>query len=417
MKILIIILLSLTYLIDGRINYFNCKDYQPWPVNVTSAAAVAQARDMLQTWLFARQHSQWRCSMAGIDVYSAQGGIGNGYLRAAAVMERAIRHGKIYRPTKSYYWASNAVGCTYNKPYFDCYTKEFSGCGLVTPYMLHPPSIVPLDQDDRTTELGKMLNTDGGVNVCMIAQALQKPTVWVAGQYLKYVMRLRDDIQQQVDQRVNGIFTDVKQPYSTITVHYRGGIPDMDRKVYSLDVYMEAVRLKAHELELQGRPVAVVNLASQDNERIFHNASYMHDRYGGKYDFKFLPALTSGVDKSREIELELTAHPEVPRQPFVVEFIADLKLMVEADVYIGSLSSIYMLTMLLRYANNPGLHKPFTCMINHREKLICEDDEFAMREIYNMTDYWRTADKTKFNHAPEHQKETSYGAFQGGTPF
>jgi hypothetical protein len=283
--------------------------------------------------------------------------------------------------------------------------------------MPNPSSIVPLDQDDRTTELDKMLNTTDGVSMCMIGKLIQKPTVWVAGQYLMYIMRLRDDIQQQDDQRVNGIFTDVKQTYSTITVHYRGGKPNYERKVHSLDVYMEAVRLKAHELELQGRPVAVVYLASQDNEQIFHNASYMHEICGGNYEYKILPPMTFGIDKSYEIELELIAHPEIPRQPFVIEFLADLKLMVEADAFIGSVSCIYMVTMLFRYANNPGLHNPFTCMINHHAKLICEDDELARREIYDRWDYWVTKDAISMKYTPENLKEMNIGAFEGGTPF
>jgi hypothetical protein len=411
MLIIFTVLLYLTYVAYSKVNYFNCQGYEPWPVDV-NYSAVERARDSLQTWLYARQHSQWRCSVAGMEVFSAQYGIGNGYLRAVATMERAVRYGQIYRPTVFYFWASNTNDCTYGAKFFDCYTKEVSGCGC------NPSIIVPLDKDDRTTELGKMLsNTTGGENMCAIGKLLQIPTVWVAGQYLKYIMRLRDDIQQQVDQRVNGIFTNVPRFYSTIAVHYRGGIPDYNRKVQSLDDYMEAVRLKAHELELQGRPVAVVYLASQDNEQIFQNTSYMHDRYGGSYEYKFLPPMTSGINKSREIELELNAHQNIPRQPFVVEFLADLKLMVEADAFIGSVSCIYMVAMLLRYANNPGLHKPFTCLINHQAKLICEDDDKEKREIFNKLEYWWTADTYSLRTLPEDQKETTLGAFEGGTPF
>jgi hypothetical protein len=400
--------------VSSSFNYFSCLGYEPWPVDL-SPYAIDRDAMIMQDWLYARQHSRWRCSTYGNDAFSAAYGIGNGFLKAAVIMERTVRSGQIFRPTIPYQWANGAKNCTYDSNYFDCYFKELSGCGLNSSNLHLPtiPDVVPLDKDDRTTVLGKMLPKDN-VNLCEIGKALKKPMAWVAGQYLKYVLRLRDDIQRQVDERVKGIFTDVPRRYSTIAVQFRSGKPDAARKVLPLDIYMEAVTVKARELELQGRPVSVVYLASQNNVEVFRNESYMQERFGGNYTYKMLSPITSGIDKSREIETELGSHPEISREPFMVELLADLKLMVEADVFIGSLSNIFDVVMLLRYANDPGLEKQYTCMINHQSKLLCENND-EKRVVYQLCEFFITGDDDAYRRM--RNKETKYGAFEGGTPF
>jgi len=252
----------------------------------------------------------------------------------------------------------------------------------------HKSSDDGMIHDDRDTMFGKML---GPINpdICRIGRTIKKSMSWVVGQYLSYIVRPRHDIQAMIHRRTRSIFRDIdKSIQSSIAVHYRSGEPDFNRRVVSLDVYMAAVKMKANELASMGRPVSVVYLASQDNNNNFHNSSYMQMRYGGNYTFKFLPpyAVSDDIDPSKEVEIELREHPLVPRQPYVVEFLSDFQLMVKADVFIGSVSTIYMIAMLLRYAKHPTRSKGHTCLIDSQARLICEDNDLKY-DIYSNYNY------------------------------
>jgi hypothetical protein len=406
-----------------KYNLFNCRGYDAWEVDY-NPTSLQQSHNRMQDWLHAWQHSAWRCHTYGHEEWVSQYGIGNGILRAVSLIERSIEFGLIYRPMRPWKWASNANNCTYNMTSLDCYLTELSSCGLnlTTASGTGTAAILlrdaqPMNRDDRVTELGRLLAEKGNAtNICIIAQTLKKSMAWVAGQYLVYLLRPRDHIQQQIDQRIHGIFNTIDRTrYSTITVHYRGGKPDAYRKVFSLDVYMTAVKQKAEDLALAGRPVAVVYLASQNNIQIFRSPEYMHEKYGGNYSYKFLYPMSDNttINANEEIELQFDSNPHIPKEPVVVEFLADLQLMADADVFIGSLSCIYWVTMLFRYAKNPNLNKMHSCFFDRDSKLICENDFNRKIELFNRLDYWITGDL----YSPKGLAETHIGAFEGGVPF
>jgi hypothetical protein len=289
----------------------------------------------------------------------------------------------------------------------DCYFHGISNCHIdASKVKLSSESV---DHDDRTTTFGRMLPAQGA-DICTVARLTKKSIAWVAGQYLSYIVRPRYEILEEISQRNSQIFDGVdRRHYSTITVHYRAGKPDFARNVPSLDSYMEAVHLKAAELATDGRPVALVYLASQDNDHVFKNESYMKEVYGGNFTYKFLPTTkTPPINTSEEIELELKKYPSIPKKPFVLEFLADFHLMVKADCFIGSISTIYMISMLLRYARHPLRKQKYTCLVSDTSDLICEDDN-RKHKIYGDYNYWILGNGAG--------GEDRYGAFKGGVPF
>jgi len=399
------LLLSIISIISSKqYNFLNCDSYEAWPVDYDSKSLIRDAA-LLQEWIHAWQHSSRRCQSYGFEPFSADFGIGNGFLRTVLLLARSFDQGKIYRPTVDYFWALHSEGCTLNRTLFDCYLHEFSSCGI--------DSTNNMNRDDRHTILGMMLAPGGEtVDVCVLGKMLKKPIAWVAGQFLRYIMRLRPDVSDRVKARNENVFKLVdRSTQSTISVHYRAGHPDANRHVISLDVYMNAVKLKAAELASTGRPVSVVYLASQDNDHVFINESHMQDLYPANYSYRILPPYQQLVDSSQEIEIELRMHKDVPREPFVIEFLADFQLFVRADVFIGSISTIYMIVMLMRYSKDPNRDKLWTCLINLEMMLVCEDNLELKYKLYDSLDYWWTAD------VAHKYGETWVGAFRGGTPW
>ena len=145
-----------------------------------------------------------------------------------------------------------------------------------------------------------------------------------------------------------------------------------DRKLQPLDVYMQAVMQKSEELARMGRPVKVVYLTSIENLRIFKSEEYMREKYGGNFTYKILP-MTS-TNQSIEFEFIIRENTSLDRLPFVIEFFADIKLFVTADVFIGSHSSIYIMSAALRAANYFERPPSHTCYISNNKELFCEGE-------------------------------------------
>jgi hypothetical protein len=406
------ICIMLQYLIlptNSAINFFSCKGVKPWEVDLNDSA-IAQAEELIQDYLYAWQHNHNRCRDRGKDEYFANYGIGNGLLRSVITFQRALEAGKIYRPREGYFWAQTTPDCTHNRTALDCYFKGLSSCGLFS----NVTGYEPLDRSETETRLGRVLGPVNNLDICKLAEACKKPMSWIAGQYLKYIIRFRDKIKAQIDRRKAPIFDDVnRKSHATIAVHYRSGVLDENRVVLSLLKYMEAVKLKAHELAKDGRPVSVVFMSSKDVIKDFKSPEHLANVYGGNFTYRFLPVMEKQIsaNTSNDIEEELTKNPNIPREPYFVEYMTDIQLMVEADAFIGSVSTVYFVIMLLRYARNPKRSaQKYTCVMHdHGLDLVCEDDPRKYK-VYNRAPYWRTNDHFTY--------ETHTTAFQGGgVPF
>ena len=356
---------------------WDCRHFAAWSVNYTNAH---EKSIMIQDWLYAFQHSHARCLNPPNTAYDRiKGGLACSYvLNGLRMFTFSLETGKIFRPTPDFLWASpNQTHCTLNIRSLDCYNRELSNCNR--PHMDYA-SNEPNNLSDFNTTLGKLMNSSWNADMCLLGKTLEMPTIWVMGQIVEYMFRPRPDVAASIQRRVDQVYhgVDIKTQ-SVIAVHYRAGHPDTNRQLISLDHYMTSVAIKAKELEQDGRPVAVVYLTSQDNDNIFHNVSYMQKTYGGNYTYKLLDMVR--INGSEEVEY-LVHDNLAPAELLVPEFMTDIQLMANADCFIGSKSSIYVMSALLRYARAPTRHKKYTCHVSQSSELICEDNPKAI-------DIWR----------------------------
>ena len=371
-------------------SYWDCHHYAAWPVNYTNAQEKAV---IMQDWLYAWQHSRVRCQSSPEATIFDHGGLAFSYaIPGLRNFAAALEFGKVYRPGPHFLWAAHdAKNCTLNTRSLDCYTREYANCNYPNKDYV---SSEPNNLSDVNTTLGQMLYPYTVADICLLGSKLEMPMIWVLGQLIDYKFRPRADVAATIQGRVDQVYKGVDlKKQSVIAVQYRAGKPDFGRKLLSLDIYMKYVEMMAKELERDGRPVAVVYLASQDNDNIFHNASYMQQTYGGNYTYRLLDM--AHINGSEEVEY-LVRDNLAPAELLVPEFMADIQLMANADCFIGSKSTIYLMAAMLRYARAPTRHKKYTCHVSQGMDLLCEDS-------WNAIDIW------KYYMYP--------AAFRGGTAF
>jgi hypothetical protein len=381
-------------------NYWTCGS-GAWEVDYSESSQIA-SHHLIQEFLQAWNHNPSRCEgTSGLDpdFYRglSGGGIGQTYFQGMTYLASALETGNAYHPMDNYFWArpysykvesffnkSDSVtvvknqNCTLNKPRVDCYFEEISNCDN--------PKVNT--QDEYKTTLGRMLwDTPPApktpMDACRLAKKLKKSLAWVAGEYLRYIIRPRSDVLHKMSKyrmlpkksELNGT--------SIITIHYRGGKPDWGRKVSPLDRYMDALKVKAAELEALGRPVSVVYLTSIDNEVNFVSPEHMQSKYPAPYRYVFNHRANVPIGV-QEIEYYLWEHLDFNRATFVYEMLADIEAMVSSDCFIGSVSNIYLVATFLRYAVRLDAHanKKFNCFINIADQLVREDDE-RKHEVYD----------------------------------
>jgi hypothetical protein len=85
-----------------------------------------------------------------------------------------------------------------------------------------------------------------------------------------------------------------------------------------------------------------------------------------------------------EVERTIQARSfNVSMRDLNVEYFADVEIMTQADVFIGSLSNMYIHVAALRYARYPQRPDANTCFVNHQGQLICEDNPNQKHGIWH----------------------------------
>jgi hypothetical protein len=345
-----------------------------------------------QRWLYHRQFDATLCKRNGAEIgwvgnqLKFSGGFGFSYgVMAMNYMFLSFEMGKIYRPKYEFVWANHPPNtpCTLNISTLDCYSRPLSSCGIEMP-LFGSFGYEPM----LNTPYHGIFPTTDKLDLCTLAERARKPLIWVYGNVMMYLLRPRTDIQIQIDDRIAYVTRAIKPGTSFITVHVRGGELDANRVVVPLDAYMAAVETKATELSELGKPVSVVYLASNDNGHIFQSESFLHSRYNStkhNYAFKILNMTFWNFEK--EVELIVKENKQFDRWPLAVEFLADLQLMVEADTFIGSHSSIYVAAAAIRYGKYFQRPRKQTCLISDfdQHSLLCEGDFEAveLKKIWN----------------------------------
>jgi hypothetical protein len=220
------------------------------------------------------------------------------------------------------------------------------------------------------------------IDICTLAAEMSKPTIWIYGQ-LVYFMSARHSPETAavVMNRVRQVFGsdagDMKAGNSgsaVIAVQIRAGKPDNFRHVAPFSPYMQLVDEKAaHLASIQGgsRAVAVVYLASQDPASSFNNGSYMNSRFPRPWKWMSLP--TTPQNGKEEIELLVRSGELRDVGSLAKEYLADVEIMVKADVFIGSVSAMYLHVSSLRYALHSHRSPNHTCYVHWNGQHACND--------------------------------------------
>lgn len=233
----------------------------------------------------------------------------------------------------------------------------------------------------------------------------KKPMVWVFGQLLHYHLRLRSDIQLEVNNIMNIVFNDKsviiqhhhRNKFSrdigkTIGIHIRYGGSALDGQRQSLNItdFLPFIDQKVKEIELKGFYVSMVYICSNELELAgVFSSEFMMEMYPRTYRYSVLKHISfNGL----EPELVLLAQnndkttENIPsRRDIFIEYINDIEILTKCDYFIGSHSNIYAIVGGLRLARHP--HRPLssTCFIESRwtpHYLVCEGSTESQR-------FWR----------------------------
>lgn len=324
-----------------------------------------------------------------LNTHNGDGGIGFAILNNLKSFIFSVELGKIYRPSGHWHWAeySNQNNCSLGYGAIDCFFEPLSTCENLIINSFDKVAISNLQNIDVTTGKALALHL-GSQDICTSAKYMKKSVQWVHGQYVDYLIRPRTDILPDIAFRVNEVFKYIKNSSieATIGVHYRGQTPDENRKPADLDTYIEQVDIKANELKERGRIVTTVYFCSYDQSSNIRSAEYLNSKFPRPWRYIVLDHLTMGSIEAEWSLMKLYANDKRPahlpsKRDQVMEFLADIEILAEVDVFIGSFSNIYALATLLRVAHGKA-EKSSSCFVdicNYEGKAptYCEGTEEA----------------------------------------
>lgn len=318
------------------------------------------------------------------------GGMGHLLSQAQSRLLLALEMNIVYRPTAIFRWAEAQQNCTYGQRYIDCYTEPISPCfrkGVETP--VEHNKLVSATIDFSLSEAISNFSAKP-LDTCGIAKMSEKSLQWVAGQVYLYLLRLRKDIQSEVDVLVQNI-THQYNPHneSFLAVQLRGGKPDGGRVVGYINpkkVTKHIQRMADDIMNKTGKPVTLVYLASDHPADTYVSVEFMAN-YSHSSRFKFVDMHHLELSKG-EVEYALKKADMATRRRMAVEFYADLWLYSLADGYIGSTSNIYYIVSSIRAALSSGIRE-HTCQLRNIEnyglQYWCERSNEMMNHLRELT--------------------------------
>jgi len=377
-------------LVDAKYLCCQCQHYPMWNVTgLTNATTNIEATNTFQQWLSWWQFDPERCANQGphiVRVKTGGGGLGHSFsVSFASTFFLSLEKGQIFRPSPSDIWTwadSTGTNCTLHIPSIDCWSLPLSTCGVPTAsHTKANASIAAANQSSSALALANKLKGKY-IDICTLATEMSKPTIWIYGQVVYFMSaRHSPETGAAVMDRVRQVFGsdagDMKAGNSgsaVIAVQIRAGKPDNNRQVAPFAPYIELVDEKAsHLASVQGgsRAVAVVYLASQDPASSFNNGSDMNARFPRPWKWVSLPA----TPQNGKEEIEHLVHRGELRDvgSLAKEYLADVEIMVKADVFIGSFSAMYLHVSSLRYALHSHRSPNNTCYVHWNGQHTCND--------------------------------------------
>ena len=379
--------LTLLLVSDAKYSCCQCGHYPVWNVTgLTNATTNIEATNVFQQWLNWWQFDPGRCANPGphiVRIKTGGGGLGHSFsISFASTFILSLEKGQIFRPSPSDHWTwadPTGANCTLHIKSLDCWSLPLSTCGV--PTASHTNAIASIAAANHSSHLADKLKGKY-IDICTLATEMSKPTIWIYGQLVYFISaRHSPETGAVVMNRVRQVFGsdagDMKAGNSgsaVIGVQIRAGKPDNNRLVAPFAPYIQLVDEKAaHLASVQGgsRAVAVVYLASQDPESSFNNGSYMNARFPRPWKWVSLPA----TPQNGKEEIEILVHRGELRDvgSLAKEYLADVEIMVKADVFIGSVSAMYLHVSSLRYALHSHRSPNNTCYVHWNGQHACND--------------------------------------------
>jgi len=359
-------------------NVFECRTPAWTVIDNDTELVMNEFQNWIQTW----QYDTERCHHQGIydNCYDIDvGGFGASYaLHAIRDFLIALEKGQIFRPPDGYLWADNNKDyCTNGLQSYDCYFHSFSNCNIDPSKATEQVSLTnnKLIQNHQQPYRQKMSSS---ISLCNLAKHYAKPIQWVMGQLIHYMTRPSADLKMLIDGRVHEILSKIPNNTYMFAAHIRTGNPDQNRKLISLDGFINAIDKRITDIEKQNPDIrfGLVYLASQSNKELFHNETYLNKLYPRRYKFTFINNYHIAEGDKREIELILkdgsSMASKISKFHLTVDFFTDMELFVQAEQFLGGYSSIYLMTTLLRFARKLRTVEQSTCMLLGEKGLICE---------------------------------------------
>jgi hypothetical protein len=352
------LLLVAPVLLSAQPEIFSCRE--SW--SVTKEGHERRSNE-LQAFLLAFQSD---CSICAAGTVSAvhNAGIGSSLGQGVLQFAIALQERKAYRPGY-WIWAASEASCTLNLHSLDCFFQPLTYCHVGG----QQPAV--LDIGFKATD------------VCSLAATFQKPLIWIFGQILHFITRPRPDLSFFIAKRKYDAFKMYGEGLveGTVGVHIRAGRPDGGRHVLPLEKYMQAVDTKAADLAAVGIPVHTVYIASDDLNTTVRSQQYLEATYPRTWKYIILPHTTLGSGE-QEMMLRSGDWNDTIRTNIVSEFMADIAILAQAHVFIGSHSNIYAVVGALRLARYPMHPLQYTCFFDSHEpqvKLSCEGSDTSMQ--------------------------------------
>lgn len=369
-------LLSLSLLLIQRSNAYikgaysavTCANQPVWELSIDDNRNMS-AR--FQNWVGYAQNACVKTRQKEYWMASQEyGGIGS-YLTGSVInLIKALEIGHIYEPWGKFKFAyANASMCSRGLITVDCFSvPPLTNCNpphiQANPITEYPPHIDPVDAESF------MKNSD----ICTYGKVTKKTILWVLGQLYLYHMRLMQSLEirfsaewKRIIKLLNSVPPSVpSNKCLTAAIQVRTGMPDGNRRSFDGKEHFAALQSMNEKLLLEKKEICAVYVATGDpNATVFANISVNKPTLLGGFHFLMVPRFIG--DPKLEMEWQIgqwKMDPNFDAANVYLEYLVDIKIMSEANIFYGSHSNVVVVVSSLRAALHPEYLNSHTCFLD-----------------------------------------------------
>lgn len=346
---------------------YTCVGQPAWEVTVEDNAAATKT---IQNWFAFRQNRCVNDSSVPLWRKTQQNG-GLGSLLTAGITNflKATELGHIFAPEAGYVWGfSNASLCSRHIKALDCFTLPLTYCDFGHPLKQYPAEV---DVDKA------FAFHYGPSDICIVTKKLRKTILWTMGQGFMYLTRLPPHLHKEWSDEYRHTMKLLRSARPkhhknntcvTASIHVRTGHLDFGRRALDGSEHLTHLNAMNAELLKQNKEICGVFVAtSAPNETVFASATLgkLSPMYG--YDVLLMPRFVGNISMEMEQQIGYyTLDPTFRPDRLYVEYMLDLKMFGEAEIYIGSHSNMFMMAAGYRSALHPEYPNEHSCFLDSR---------------------------------------------------